>query len=442
MPVSVETLSGLERKLTISIPTAKIEEATSERLKSLARKVKLDGFRPGKAPMHVIKQRYLEDVHAEVAKDMIQETLFPAIQEKDLKLAGYPAVEPEEIKAGVDFTYHATFEVLPEFDMQELQQDEIEITKAEVRDQDVDQMIEKLREQSKEWSVVERQAEQGDKLNIDFAGFIDEVAFEGGSAQAYELELGSGSMIPGFEDQLIGAKAGEVVDVKLAFPKDYNSSDLAGKDAVFKVTVNTVSAPQLPALDDAFLEKFNITEGGIDALKKDIRQNMERELERKLSSMNRDRIFEALLKANTFEVPNALVEREIEQLKHEMFHRIFGPEHHDNEKIPDLPRELFEEQAKRRVHLGLLFAEYVDIHKIEPDEARIEAMLDKLASAYVDPEEFRNHYKASEERLGEIKALVTEEMVAEKISESAKMVEVTKSYDEVMNSKQAQEDEE
>lgn len=442
MSVSVETLNGLERKLTVSIPNEKIEAAMIDRLKTLAHKVKVDGFRPGKAPMHVVKNRYGESVRMEVAQDMIQETLYSAIQEKDLKLAGFPSIAPEEIKPGVDFTYHATFEVLPEFEVQELQNDEIEVTKAEVTDKDVDDMIEKLREQSKEWEEVTRKSKNGDKVNIDFEGFIGDEAFEGGAAKEYEIELGSGAMIPGFEDGIKGAKAGEDIEIKVTFPEDYGQKDLAGKEATFKIKVNSVLAGKLPELNDAFAEKFNIKEGGVDALKKDIRQNMERELERRLSSVNRDRLFASLMKTNPIELPNVMIDKEIEHLKHEMFHRVFGHQHRDDEKIPDFPRELFEEEAKKRVHLGLLFSKYVEKHNIEPDDARVNETLDKLATAYVDPDEFRDYYTQNAERLGEIKALVTEEMVASKIGESAKLVEKQKSYDEVMNPKQSNEDEE
>ena len=442
MSVSVETLNGLERKLTVSIPNEKIEAAMIDRLKTLAHKVKVDGFRPGKAPMHVVKNRYGESVRMEVAQDMIQETLYSAIQEKDLKLAGFPSIAPEEIKPGVDFIYHATFEVLPEFEVQELQNDEIEVTKAEVTDKDVDDMIEKLREQSKEWEEVTRKSKDGDKVNIDFEGFIGDEAFEGGAAEKYEIELGSGAMIPGFEDGIKGAKAGEDIEIKVTFPEDYGQKDLAGKEATFKIKVNSVLAGKLPELNDAFAEKFNIKEGGVDALKKDIRQNMERELERRLSSVNRDRLFASLMKTNPIELPNVMIDKEIEHLKHEMFHRVFGHQHRDDEKIPDFPRELFEEEAKKRVHLGLLFSKYVEKHNIEPDDARVNETLDKLATAYVDPDEFRDYYTQNAERLGEIKALVTEEMVASKIGESAKLVEKQKSYDEVMNPKQSNEDEE
>ncbi|ASQ46818.1 trigger factor [Legionella clemsonensis] len=441
MQVSVETLKGLERKVTVSVPTEKVEEEVSLRLKSLARKVKVDGFRPGKVPMHVVKSRFSESVREDVAREMVQSTLYEALQDKKLVPAGSPRVEPEQVESGKDFVYSAVFEVFPEINVVELDNDEVEVIKAQVTDKDVDAMIEKLREQAKEWSEVSRAVANGDKAVIDFQGFLDDKAFEGGSAEGYEIVVGSGAMIPGFEEGLVGAKQGKPFEIKVTFPEDYGHKDLAGKEATFKITVQKVLEGKLPELDDAFAEKFNIKEGGIEALKKDIRENMERELERRVSAMNREKIFDKLLAVNPFDLPNSLVEQEIGHLKHEMYHRLFGHEHSDNEQIPDFPRELFEEQAKRRVHLGLLFSEYVKKHELVADKARVDAMIDKFASAYEKPEELRSWYQSSKERLGEIEALVMEEMVAEKISENATLVDKKMNYEDVMNPKKETEKE-
>ncbi|CEK09797.1 trigger factor [Legionella hackeliae] len=435
MQVSVETLKGLERKLTISVPTEKVEEEVSLRLRNLARKAKVDGFRPGKVPMNVVKSRFSDSVREDVAREMVQSTLYEALQDKNLVPAGSPMVEPEQVESGKDFIYTATFEVFPEITITELDNDKIEVTKAQVTDKDVDEMIEKLREQAKEWSEVSRAVAKDDKAVIDFQGFLGDKAFEGGSAEGYEIVVGSGSMIPGFEDGLIGAKKGKPFEIKVTFPEDYGHKDLAGKEATFKITVQKVMEGKLAELNDAFAEKFNIKEGGIEALKKDIKENMERELERRVSSMNREKIFDKLMAVNTFDLPNALIDKEIEHLKHDMYHRLFGHEHSDNEQIPDFPRALFEEQAKRRVHLGLLFSEYVKKHELVADKARVDAMIEKFASAYEKPEELRAWYQSSKERLAEIEALVMEEMVAEKISENAKLVEKKMSYEEVMNPK-------
>ncbi len=441
MQVSVETLNGLERKITVSVPSDKIEEEVSQRLKDLAQKVKMDGFRPGKVPMHIVKSRYSDNVRMEVARDLIQSTLFEALKEKDLNPAGYPDVNPEVLEPGKDFEYTATFEVFPEIEVEELNKAEVETVQAEVTDKDVDTLIDKLLEQNKEWHDVKRAAKDGDKVVMDFEGFIDDEPFEGGKAEDYELVLGSGTMIPGFEEGLKGAKKDTTFDIKAQFPEDYGQKDLAGKEATFKITVKNILEPKKPALDDAFAEKFNITEGGVEALKKDIKNNMVRELERRVSSMNKEKLFNKLMEVNKFDIPASLIDREIENLKHDMFHKLYGHEHHDDEQIPNFPRELFEAQAKDRVHLGLLFSEYVKKHEIAADKERVDAMIDKLASAFDDPEALRSTYSSSKEHLAEIEALVLEDLVADKIASDAKIKKKKISYDEVMNPKKDKETE-
>lgn len=435
MQVSVETLKGLERKVTISVPAEKVEEEVGLRLRNLARKVKVDGFRPGKVPMNVVEKRFSDSVRQEVARDMVQSTLYEALKNNELIPAGSPYIEPEQVERGKDFKYTAMFEVFPEISINELNQAEVEIVHSEVKDADVKEMLEKLREQNKDWKDVSRAVANGDKVVIDFEGFLGEKPFEGGSANDYELTLGSGSMIPGFEEGLVGSKINKPFDITVNFPEDYGHKELAGKEARFNVTVKKIMEGQLPELNDAFAEKFNINEGGIEALKLDIKQNMERELERRVSSGNREKIFDKLMELNTFDLPASLIDQEIEHLKHEMYHRVFGHEHSDNEKIPDFPRELFEEQAKRRVHLGLLFSEYVKKHEMIVDNSRVDAMIEKFANAYESPDELRAWYKQDKERLAEIEALVMEEMVSEKILADGKTVKKTLGYDAVMNPK-------
>ena len=435
MQVSVETLNGLERKMTISVPAEKVEEEVSLRLRNLARKAKVDGFRPGKVPMNVVQKRFSDSVRQEVARDMVQSTLFEALKTEDLVPAGYPSVEPEVIESGKDFKYTAVFEVFPEFEVNELNKAEVDVVSAEVKDRDVDDMLDKLREQNKEYHDVSRAVAKDDKAVIDFEGFLGDEAFEGGKAEDFEIVLGSGSMIPGFEEGIIGAEKGKPFDIKVNFPEDYNHPDLAGKEATFKITVKQVMEGKLPKLDAEFAAKFNVKDGTVEALKQDIKENMQRELERKVNGMNREKIFDKLLEKNTFDLPVALIDQEIEHLKHEMFHRIFGQEHKENEQIPDFPREIFEEQAKRRVQLGLLFSEYVKKHELVADKERVDAAIEKFASAYEDPEELRTWYRGNKERLAEIEALVMEEMVAEKILEDAKIVKKSMKYDAVMNPK-------
>jgi trigger factor len=433
MTVSVEALSGLERKVTVSVPTAAIEDAVSARLLNLVHRVKIHGFRPGKAPMQVVKQRYADGVRDEVARELVQSSLYEALQQHALVPAGTPHIEPGQLVAGEDFIYTAHFEIFPEVHVNELRQTELEIAEASVVDADVDALLEKLREQNKTWSEVTRAAVMGDRLTIDFEGFIDELPLDNAREQGYEFVLGEGQMIEGFESGLVGAECNTPVVLNLTFPEAYHESKLAGKPVRFEIVVTKIEAGVLPELNDEFALKFNITEGGIDALKKDIKANMVRELERRLGSLNRETIFDALLAVNPFDVPAALVEREIANLKHEMYHRVFGHEHSDNEKIPDFPRVLFEAQARRRVHMGLLFSEYVKKHEMAVDPVRVDAMIDKHCAAYEDSEGMRAWYHEKPERMAEVEALVMEEQVAEKIVENVTLSKKKISYDEVMN---------
>lgn len=439
MQVSVETLKGLERKVTISVPTEIVENEVSSTLKNFARKVKVDGFRPGKVPMHVVNSRYLGAAHEEVARKLIESTLPEALEKEDLAPLSYPAVDVQPIEQGKEFTYSAVFEVLPEFEAVELNQAAVELVRSEITEKDVANMLDKLRDQHKNWNEVDHKVKKENKVLIDFEGFLDGVPFDGGSAEGHELIIGSGSMIPGFEEGIIGATKDTPFDIQVKFPEEYGHEKLAGKEATFKITVKKVMEGVLPILDDAFAEKFNIKEGGVDALTKDIKDNMTRELERRVGSLNRDALFDKFLKANPIDVPVVLVDREIENLKHEMYHKIFGHEHNDNEKIPDFPRVLFEEQATRRVQLGLLFTEYVKKHEIKAQSEQLNAKIDSFANAYESPDELRTYYQNNKELMAQIEDLVMEEMVADKIAADAKISYKNSDYDTVMNPKKGTE---
>lgn len=439
MQVSVETLKGLERKVTISVPTEIVENEVSSTLKNFARKVKVDGFRPGKVPMHVVNSRYLGAAHEEVARKLIESTLPEALEKEDLSPLSYPAVDVQPIEQGKEFTYSAVFEVLPEFEAVELNQAAVELVRSEITEKDVANMLDKLRDQHKNWNEVDHKVKKENKVLIDFEGFLDGVPFDGGSAEGHELIIGSGSMIPGFEEGIIGATKDTPFDIQVKFPEEYGHEKLAGKEATFKITVKKVMEGVLPILDDAFAEKFNIKEGGVDALTKDIKENMTRELERRVGSLNRDALFDQFLKANPIDVPVVLVDREIENLKHEMYHKIFGHEHNDNEKIPDFPRVLFEEQATRRVQLGLLFTEYVKKHEIKAQSEQLNAKIDSFANAYESPDELRTYYQNNKELMAQIEDLVMEEMVADKIAADAKISYKNSDYDTVMNPKKGTE---
>jgi trigger factor len=381
---------------------------------------------------HIIS-RYSADARNDAANQMIKTTIYDAIQKENLNCAGLPNVTEVLTDEGKDFSYVAVFEVFPEIKPKELEKDKIDQVEAKVSDSDVDATIEKLREQQKDWVAVSRPAAQGDKLEISFEGFLGDKAFPGGSSDHHELVIGSATMIPGFEEALVGHSKDEDFTIDVTFPADYNHADLAGKAASFKINIQSISEGKLPELNDDFAKLYNVKEGGIDALKEDIKKNMVRELDKRVSAMNREKLFDRLLEVNEFDAPAALVDREIEDLKHEMYHRIYGHEHHDNEKIPNFPREIFEKRATHRVQLGLLLSEYAKKHELKPNKEKVEAKLDQLAEAYENPEELRQWYKKDPSHLQEIEALIIEEMAAEKIAEHATMVSVKKTYDEVMN---------
>lgn len=436
MQVSVETLNGLERKVTISIPAEEVQKEIKQRLQAFKHKLKVPGFRPGKVPESLIKSRYLDNLHYEVSQELIKSTYPDALRESQLKPAGYPSIEPKALEENKEFVYTIAFEIYPEIKINEPEGVEVELIKADVSDSDRDALIDKLRAQNKIWQAVTRPIAEGDKVIMDFVGKINKEAFEGGAAQRYELIIGSNLMIPGFEKALIGGKIGEPFDIKVTFPKDYQNEGLAGKKATFTITVHEIQEGTLPGLDDEFAAQFDVKEGGVEAFKKDIEQTMKRELEDRVSQLNRERIFSKFLEKNPFDVPASLVDNEIDRLNHEMYHRISGKEHHENEKIPRFPRELFEQQALHNVRLGLLLAEYVNHHQFVPDEERIKAKIEKVLTAYQDPESMRRWYKKGEAGYTNIEATVIQDMIAQKLLEKVKQVKKKMTYEEIMNPKQ------
>jgi trigger factor len=435
MQVSVETTSGLGRKMTIQVPAQQIEKEFDKRVQDIAKKAKIDGFRPGKIPAKVIKQRFAERIKAEVAQEVMQATLYEALKEKDITPAGMPQVEPGDVDSEKDFEYVATFEVFPEITVDELDGADVSQVASEVKDEDVDSMLDKLRAQHKEWVAVERASKDGDKIDMDFEGFIGDEAFEGGKAEHFELELGSKSMIPGFEEGLVGLKAGDEKDLIVTFPENYGKDELSGKEACFKIKVHKVLEGQLPEVSEDFIKKFESTSDNVEDFKAEIKKNMSRELDRQLNQTNKDKVFTAMLDKNAIDLPKALIDREIAQLKQDMVKRVFGAQQPKNMKMPNLPDEMFIEQAKRRVHLGLLISEYVKKHDLKASPERVDAWLEAHAQSYDNPEEVMKWYRESKERMTEVEAIVVEDQVMEKMLEGATVKNVEESYDSVMNPK-------
>jgi trigger factor len=427
MQVSVENTSALERRMTIGVPAERIETEVNKRLQQTARKAKIPGFRPGKVPMSVIRQRYEDGARQEALGDLIQATFYEAVVEQKLNPAGAPAVEPKSFEKGKDLEYIATFEVFPEFTVAGFDSIAVERLSADVADADLDNMLEILRKQNVRFEVADRAAQNEDQLNIDFVGKVDGEVFAGGSATGTQLVLGSGRMIPGFEDGLVGAKAGDERVLNLTFPEDYQNLELAGKTAEFTVTINTVSEPKLPELNEEFFKQFGIKETGIDGFRAEVRKNMERELRQAIKSKVKNQVMDGLLAANPIEVPKALLENEVNRLRVQAVQQFGG-----NIKPDQLPAELFEEQAKRRVELGLIVAEVVKQFDLKPDDARVRELIQEMASAYQEPEQVVAWYYKNEQQMNEVRSVVLEEQVVDTVLQKASVTDKTVSYEEAV----------
>jgi len=433
MQVSVETTSGLERRLIVGVPAARIDSAVDSRLQNAARTVKLDGFRPGKVPMRVVRQRFGESVRMEVLGEVMNESFYEAIQQQGLKPAGRPNIEPKSLEAGKDVEFVATFEVFPEVEAKDYSSIEVKKPVSVITTADLDKMIENLRQQRAEWQPAERAAADGDKANIDYLGTKDGVAFDGGKAEGSDLELGSGRMIPGFEDGVIGMTAGEEKVISLSFPDDYHSEDLKGAAVEFKITLNSVNEKKLPEMDEALFEAFGVKEGGEAAFRAEVEKNMARELKNATKSRIKNQVMEGVLAIHAdLQVPKALVSQEIDALRNQQMQQ-FGAMAEKLNAADILPDELFRENAERRVKLGLVLNELISIEGIKADEDKVRAALEEMAASYEDKEEIINWYMSNPQQLQQIEGMVIEEEVVEKLLEKSKVSEETLSYEEVMS---------
>lgn len=432
MQVSVETTSGLERRLTISIPAQRVESEIDKRIQQAAPKVRLDGFRAGKVPIKVVRQRFGDGIRQEVLGDVMSSSFQEAVSQEKLKPAGQPKVEVKRADPGKDFAFTATFEIFPEFKVVDLKGVSIERPVTEVKDADVTEMIETLRKQQAKFAPVDRAAVDGDQVNIDFEGFKDGVAFEGGSAQGTDLVLGSKSMIPGFEDGIIGMKAGDEKELNLTFPETYHAENLKGAAVVFKVKVNAVKESKLPEIDDAFIARFGVKEGGMEALKTEVRKNMERELKQALKHRVKQQVLDAMLAKNAIDVPKSLIEQEINVMRRQMFQQFGGGNMPNNIDESLLPAELFSEQASRRVSLGLLLNQLIEDNRITAAADKVREMVEEIASTYEAKEEVINYYYKNRQQLSQIEAVVLEDTAVDFLLSSADVSDANMSYDELM----------
>lgn len=427
---TIETLEGLKRHTVIELDQAAVQAEVKTRLKDLSKRIRLDGFRPGKVPVSVVQKMHGDQVKYEVINDQIGQAYRAFLEEnKDLKTAGYPEISVVE---GEEYKFNVNFEVMPEFELQGL--DGLKATKieAEVKDEDLDLMLERLQKQQSKWNVVERAAANDDRVKIDFVGRVDGEEFEGGKGTDVPLVLGSGSMIPGFEDQIVGLSTGDTKTIEVTFPEEYHSENLKGKAAEFDITVNEVAEMELPAIDEEFAKNLGIEDGTVESLRAELKKNMERELKSALQNSFKNSMMESLAAANEIEVPNALVNAEVQN----MARQSNFPEAQNQEQaaqLMEIAMSSFGEEAKKRARLGLLIAKVIEDNKIELDDKYVEARLNMLAETYEDPEEVLAYFRSNEENMRQIQNIALEDQIVDVLAEKAEIVTEKKAFQDVMN---------
>jgi len=424
MQVSVEAGEGLERKLTVQVPAETVELEVNNRLNSLKNTVRIDGFRPGKVPLKVIRQKYSGSILQEVAGELMQSTFREALTQENLNPAGDPQIQAEDLILGQVMEYTATFEVYPQIELAPVTDLAIEKVKASVADTDVENMIDVLRKQKMDWSEVDRASANDDRVSIDFTGTVDGEKFDGGSANDMPMVLGAGQMIPGFEEKLIGLKTGEETTFKVPFPDDYAAKDLAGKEAEFAVTVKKVEEPKLPEINEEFAKTFGVENGDVEQLKSEIKGNMERELSKRILTLLKEQVMDALITANPIDVPAAVVAQEAEAIQKQTEVQAPG----SNRAV-----ESFLDDAKRRVQLGMILAEVAKASALNIDADMVKARIEEMAKDYDDPDEFIRYYMSNHELLRGVETLVMEDAVVDWVVGQAAVSEKNSNFDEVMN---------
>ena len=433
MAVTVETLEKLERKISLSLPLADIQTEVESRLKRLARTVKMDGFRPGKVPMKVVSERYGYSVQYEVLNDKVGEAFASAANEANLRVAGQPRITEKEGAPEGQATFDAIFEVFPEVKMGDLTEAEVEKISTEVTDDAIDKTIDILRKQRRTFAqrAADAAAQDGDRVTVDFEGKLDGEPFDGGKAEGFQFLVGEGQMLKEFEDAVRGMKTGESKTFPLAFPEEYHGKDVAGKTADFLVTLNKIEAANLPEINDALVKSLGIADGTVEALRSDIKKNLEREVKFRLLARNKAAVMDALLAKAVLDLPNSSVQAEIERLKNgaraDLKQR--GVKDADKAEIPD---DIFRPQAERRVRLGLVVSDLVRANELYAKPEQLKAHIDELAASYEKPEDVVRWYFGDRQRLGEVEAVVIENNVADFVLNKAKVTEKALSFDELM----------
>ncbi|EPF80376.1 trigger factor [Acinetobacter rudis] len=440
MQVTSEAVSGVARRLNVSVPTSRVNEQFEARLKRTAKTAKINGFRPGKVPLNVVRREYGAGIYQEVVNDVIRDTVFEAIQQEKINAVGMPNIEKVENKEDA-LVYEATVEVYPEVKVNAFDTLEVERKTSEIKDADVDTMLENLQKQRQTWVETKGMAKKDMQVTFDFEGTVDGEKFEGGAAEDFKLVLGSNRMIPGFEDGIIGMKKGEEKVIDVTFPEDYQAENLAGKAAQFKINVKLVEKAKLPEIDAEFLTIFGLSEeDGVEKLKADVRKNMEREVKNGLRNQVKGAAFDALVAANEVEIPASMLAQEIDRQRQQMiqqFTQQFGAQGAQAFDSSMLPDELFKEQAEKSVKLGVLVSSILAESKLEVDQARVDAYINDMASSYEDPTEVVEYFKNDEKQRAQIEAVVLEDQVVDHILASAKVTDKAVSYDELLKEQQA-----
>ena len=433
MAVQVETLDKLERRITLSLPASTIASEVESRLRRLSRTVRADGFRPGKVPMSVVSQRYGYSVHSEVLNDKVGQVFSEAVNEAKLRVAGPPRITEKAEAPEGEVAFDATFEVYPEVKLGDLSQAEIERVTTEVTDAAVDKTIDILRKQRRTFQQrpASEGAAPGDRVTIDFAGTVDGVPFDGGKAEGFQFVIGEGQMLEQFDNAVRGMKAGDSKTFPLQFPADYQGKDVAGKEADFTVTVKKIEAQHLPAVDEAFAKSLGIGGGTVDALRGDVRKNLEREVKFRVQARNKASVMDALVKSAELEVPKSLVAGETERMVEQMRADLKKRGMKDAETAP-IPAEMFQAQAERRVRLGLIVAELVRSQSLQAKPEQLQAHIEELSQSYEKPSEVMRWYLSDRNRMAEVEAMVVENNVTAYVLERAKPVDKEVPFDELM----------
>jgi trigger factor len=434
MAVNVETLDKLERRITLTLSADAIKQEVETRLKKLARTVKADGFRPGKVPMSVVAQRYGMSVQYEVMNDKLGEAFSQAAGEAKLRVAGVPHIAEKEGAPEGQVSFDATFEVYPEVQIGDLASVEVERVTADVSEEAIDKTVEILRKQRRTFNQrpAGEGAVDGDRATINFEGKIDGVPFEGGKAEGFQFLLGEGRMLEAFEKAVRGMKAGDSKTFPLKFPDDYHGKDVAGKEADFLVTVTKLEAQVLPEIDEAFIKALGIEAGTVEALRADIKKNLEREVKFRTAARNKSAALDALLKVAEFDVPKALIENELTRLVESARADLKARGVKDADNAP-IPGEVFQPQAERRVRLGLAVGELVRANNLQAQPDQLRAHIEELAQSYEQPAEVVRWYMSDRQRLAEVEAVVIEGNVADFVLSKAKVANKELGFDELMN---------